>query len=85
MNERRLSDRNRMILNILMARPYSTFQTFTEELIEFDKSKMDLVCKMKNYDCDGDKNLPFLKSKRSTLLLEVSSCLNIVVGFLAKN
>ncbi|CAG2186086.1 unnamed protein product [Mytilus edulis] len=57
MNERRLSERNRMILNILMARPYGTFQTFKEELIEFDRSKIDLVSKMKNYDFEGDYNL----------------------------
>ncbi|XP_063406049.1 uncharacterized protein LOC134690009 [Mytilus trossulus] len=57
MNERRLSERNRMILNILMARPYGTFQTFSEELLEFDRSKIDLVSKMKNYDCEGEYNL----------------------------
>ncbi|VDI10236.1 Hypothetical predicted protein [Mytilus galloprovincialis] len=57
MNERRLSERNRIILNILMARPYGTFQTFKEELIEFDRSKIDLVAKMKNYNCEGDYNL----------------------------
>lgn len=58
-----------MILDILKARPYSTFKTLTKEIIEFDRSKMDLVSKMKDYDCDGDENLPFLKSKLTTLLL----------------
>ncbi|CAG2186090.1 unnamed protein product [Mytilus edulis] len=61
MSQRRQSERNRMILDILMARPYSTFKTLTKEIIEFDRSKMDLVSKMKDYDCDGDDNLPFLK------------------------
>ncbi|CAG2235105.1 unnamed protein product [Mytilus edulis] len=59
-NQERTSERNRMILNILMARPYRTFQTFTEELIEFDQSSRDLVSKLKNYDCTGDISLPSL-------------------------
>ncbi|CAG2229613.1 unnamed protein product [Mytilus edulis] len=55
-----LSERNRMILNILIARPYSTFETLTEELINFERSKKDLVSKLKNYDCPGDISLPSL-------------------------
>ncbi|VDI03127.1 Hypothetical predicted protein [Mytilus galloprovincialis] len=61
MSQRRQSERNKMILDILMARPYRTFKTLTEEIIEFDQSKMDLVSKMKNFDCDGDDRQPFLK------------------------
>ncbi|CAC5377619.1 unnamed protein product [Mytilus coruscus] len=70
MNQQRLSERNRMILDMLMARPYRTFQIFTEELIEFDRSKMDLVSKMKNYDCDKDNSLPFLKIMDHTIQLQ---------------
>lgn len=63
MKQPSLSERNRMILNILIARPYSTFKTLTEELINFERSKKDLVSKLKNYDCPGDISLPSLTSK----------------------
>ncbi|XP_063407315.1 uncharacterized protein LOC134691048 isoform X2 [Mytilus trossulus] len=58
MKQPSMSERNRMILRILMARPYSTFETFTEELINFEQSKMALVSKLSNYDCHGGIRLP---------------------------
>lgn len=80
-NQERTSERNRMILNILMARPYRTFQTFTEELIEFDQSSRDLVSKLKNYDCTGDISLPSLTSKIINLYLE-DRYFNLVVAII---
>ncbi|VDI77126.1 Hypothetical predicted protein [Mytilus galloprovincialis] len=63
MKQSSLSERNRMIISTLMARPYSTFETFTEELVNFEQSKMVLVSKLRNYDCSGDSRLPSVTTK----------------------
>ncbi|VDI40818.1 Hypothetical predicted protein [Mytilus galloprovincialis] len=61
MSQPRQPQRNRMIIDILIARPYRTFKTFTKEVIDFDWSKRDIVSKLKDYETNGDKLLPLVK------------------------